>query len=185
GNAGDYARTSPSLAGGTLVVGVIKRSTAVPGPNMLGIDTATGALKWKTQIHPDPHAAMTGSPVLVGNTIITGVSANGASGPGAIFRGAIVALDAQTGTILWQTYSLPDNGGVPGGYAGATMFSPPAVDREEGLVYGTFGQTYTVPATVADCHAANDAANGGFDESCEPQDPVTKNTTAFWKSIVA
>ena len=129
GNAGDYARTSPSLAGNTLVVGVIKGSTAVPGPNMLGIDARTGALRWKTQIHPDSHAAMTGSPVLVGDTIITGISANGASvRPTATFRGAIVALNAQTGRILWRTYSLPDNGGVPGGYAGATMFSPPAVE---------------------------------------------------------
>src|SRR5256885_7700676 len=51
-----------------------------------------------------------------------------ASGPGATFRGAIVALNAQTGRILWRSYSLPDNGGLPGGYAGATMFSPPAVE---------------------------------------------------------
>src|SRR4051812_28949987 len=163
GNAGDYARTSPSLAGNTLVVGIIKGSTAIPGPNMLGIDAATGALKWKTQIHPDSHAAMTGSPVLVGSTIITGISANGAGGPNAIFRGAIVALDAQTGSILWRTYSLPDNGGVPGGYAGATMFAPPAVDVAAGLVYGTFGQTYTVPASGAACHAANDAAPDRLD----------------------
>jgi polyvinyl alcohol dehydrogenase (cytochrome) len=178
GHTGDYARTSPSLAGNTLVVGIIKGSTAIAGPNMLGIDAATGALKWQTQIHPDPHAAMTGSPVLVGNTIITGISANGAGGANATFRGAVVALDAQTGAILWQSYSLPDNGGVPGGYAGATMFSPPAVDVEEGLVYGTFGQTYTVPASVAACHAAQDAAAGGFDETCEAPG-------AFWKSIVA
>jgi polyvinyl alcohol dehydrogenase (cytochrome) len=179
GNAGDYARTSPSLAGDTLVVGIIKGSTAVPGPNMLGIDAATGALRWKTQIHPDPHAAMTGSPVLVGDhTIITGISANGAGGSTATFRGAIVALDARTGAILWRTYSLPDNGGVAGGYAGATMFSPPAVDVAEGLVYGTFGQTYTVPASVAACHALQDAAAGGFDETCEAPG-------AFWKSIVA
>ncbi len=71
GNTGDYARTSPSLAGHTLVVGVIKGSTAVPGWNMLGIDARTGVLRWKTRIHDDPHAAMTGSPVLVGDTIIT------------------------------------------------------------------------------------------------------------------
>jgi len=178
GHAGDYARTSPSLAGNTLVVGIIKGSTAVAGPNMLGIDAATGALKWQTQIHADSHAAMTGSPVLVGNTIVTGISANGAGGANATFRGAVVALDAQTGAILWRTYSLPDNGGVLGGYAGATMFSPPAVDVEEGLVYGTFGQTYTVPASVAACHAAQDAAAGGFDETCEAPG-------AFWKSIVA
>ena len=118
---------------------------------------------------------MTGSPVLVGDTVITGVSANNAGGPTSTFRGAIVALDAQTGEILWQTYSLPDNGGVPTGYAGATMFSPPAVDESLGLVYGTFGQPYRKPASVDACNAA---APGGFSESCE-------QPGAFLKSIVA
>ena len=88
---------------------------------------------------------MTGSPVLAGDTIYTGVSASGAGGPNATFRGAIVALNAQTGRLLWRSYSVPDNGGVPGGYAGATMFSPPAVSLRAGLVYGTFGQPYTDP----------------------------------------
>jgi polyvinyl alcohol dehydrogenase (cytochrome) len=176
GNAGDYARTSPSLAGNTLVVGIIKGSTSVPGPNMLGIDARTGALRWKSQIHPDPHAAMTGSPVLVGDTIITGISANGASAPAtATFRGAIVALNARTGDILWRSYSLPDNGGVPGGYAGATMFSPPAVSEAAGLVYGTFGQAYTEPASVTACHAAN----GGFTESCEQPGSYLRSIVAF------
>jgi hypothetical protein len=114
---------------------------------MLGINARTGDLRWITQVHPDPKGIMTGSPVLVGDTIITGVSATGAAGPNATFRGAIVALHAQTGRILWRSYSVPDNGGVPGGYAGATMFSPPAVDTEDGLVFGTFGNPYVEPAT--------------------------------------
>ena len=179
GNAGDYARTSPSLAGNTLVVGVIKGSTAVPGPNMLGIDATTGDLRWKSQIHPDSHAAMTGSPILVGDTIITGISANGASAPAtATFLGAIVALNAQTGEIRWRTYSLPDNGGVPGGYSGATMFSPPAVDASLGLVYGTFGQPYTEPPSVTACHAAHGGASG-FLESCEQPGSYLRSIVAF------
>ncbi len=169
GIAGDIARTSPSVAGHTLVVGDLKH------PDMLGIDTETGDLRWLTQVHPDPKGIMTGSPVLVGDTIYTGVSASGASGPGATFRGAIVALNAQTGRILWTTYSLPDNGGVAGGYAGATMFSPPAVDRSAGLVYGTFGQPYTEPASVTACHAAH----GGFTESCEQPGAYLKSVVAF------
>src|SRR5499427_9787002 len=52
GIAGDYARTSPSLDGDVLVVGVI-RPSLTSGPNMLGIDANTGALRWATQIHPD------------------------------------------------------------------------------------------------------------------------------------
>jgi polyvinyl alcohol dehydrogenase (cytochrome) len=169
GIPGDIARTSPSVAGNTLVVGDLK------APNMLGIDEATGDLRWITQVHPDPHGIMTGSPVLAGDTIYTGVSASGASGPQATFRGAIVALNAQTGRILWRSYSLPDNGGVPGGYAGATMFSPPAVDVADGLVFGTFGQPYTEPASVTACHAAH----GGFTESCEQPGSYLKSIVAF------
>src|SRR2546430_3814984 len=131
---------------------------------MLGIDAKTGELRWMTQVHPDPKGIMTGSPVLAGDTIYTGVSASGASGPNATFRGAIVALNARTGQILWRSYSLPDNGGVPGGYAGATMFAPPAVDVAAGLVYGTFRQAYTEPASVTAGHAAH----RGFTRSCEP-----------------
>jgi polyvinyl alcohol dehydrogenase (cytochrome) len=169
GIAGDIVRTSPSLARDTLVVGDLK------APNMLGIDARTGNLRWITQVHPDPKGIMTGSPVLAGDTIYTGVSASGASGPGATFRGAIVALDAQTGRVRWRTYSLPDNGGVAGGYAGATMFAPPAVDLSAGLVYGTFGQPYTEPASVTACHAAN----GGFAESCEQPGAFLKSVVAF------
>jgi polyvinyl alcohol dehydrogenase (cytochrome) len=169
GIAGDIARTSPSVAGNTLVVGDLRH------PYMLGINAQTGELRWITQVHPDPKGIMTGSPVLAGDTIYTGVSALGASGPGATFRGSIVALNAQTGRILWQQYSLPDNGGLAGGYAGATMFSPPAVDLPAGLVYGTFGQTYTEPASVTACHAAH----GGFTESCEQPGSYLKSLVAF------
>jgi polyvinyl alcohol dehydrogenase (cytochrome) len=169
GIAGDIARTSPSVAGNTLVVGDLKH------PDMLGIDADTGELRWITQVHPDPKGIMTGSPVLAGDTIFTGVSASGASGPGATFRGSIVALNAQTGRILWQHYSLPDNGGVAGGYAGSTMFSPPAVNVPAGLVYGTFGQPYTEPASVTACHTAH----GGFTESCEQPGSYLKSIVAF------
>jgi len=169
GIAGDLARTSPSLFKDILVVGDLK------APKLLGIDTKTGALRWMTDVHPDPKGIMTGSPMLAGDTIFTGVSASGASGPNATFRGAIVAVDAQTGHLRWRTYSLPDNGGLPGGYAGATMFSPPAVDVSAGLVYGTFGQPYTEPASVTACHAAH----GGFTESCELPGSYLKSVVAF------
>jgi polyvinyl alcohol dehydrogenase (cytochrome) len=169
GIADDVARTSPTLFEDLVVVGDLK------APKLLGIDTKTGALRWMTDVHPDPHGIMTGSPMLAGNTIFTGISASGASGPNATFRGAIVAVDARTGRLLWRTYSLPDNGGLPGGYSGATMFSPPAVDVSAGLVYGTFGQPYTEPASVTACHAAH----GGFTESCELPGSYLKSVVAF------
>src|SRR5262245_28795720 len=72
GIPGDIARTSPSLIGNTLVVGDLRH------PNMLGIDARTGELRWLTQVHPDPKGIMTGSPVLSGDVIFTGISASGA-----------------------------------------------------------------------------------------------------------
>ena len=169
GITGDIARTSPSVAGNTLIVGDLRH------PYLLGINATTGELRWRTEVHPDPKGIMTGSPILAADTIYTGVSASGASGPNATFRGAIVALNAQTGRLLWRSYSVSDNGGVPGGYAGATMFSPPAVDLPDGLVYGTFGQAYTEPASVTACHAAH----GGFAEACEQPGSFVKSIVAF------
>lgn len=168
GIAGDFARTSPALAGNTLIVGDIRH------PNLLGIDATTGKLRWMTQVHPDPKGIMTGSPVLAGGIIYTGVSATGAGGRLTTFRGTIVALNPQTGRILWRAYSLPDNHDAPGGYAGATMFAAPTVDLADDLVYGTFGQPYIEPESVTACHASH----GGFTESCE-------QSGAYFRSIVA
>src|SRR5206468_3714257 len=50
-----------------------------------------------------------------------------------------------------------------------------AVDLPAGLVYGTFGQPYTEPASVTACHAAH----GGFTESCEQPGSYLKSVVAF------
>ncbi len=177
GIANDIARVSPSLDGNVLIVGSLSR------PLMVGINATTGEKMWMTQVNPDKQAAghgiMTGSPVLVGDTVITGVSASGAGGVNATFRANIVALNALTGELLWSTYAVPDNGGQTGGYAGATMFAPPAVDLSagpHGLVYGTFGQAYREPDSVAACNASQ--PNHFFSESCE-------QAGSYFDSIVA
>jgi polyvinyl alcohol dehydrogenase (cytochrome) len=175
GIANDISRTSPSLAGKTLVIGDLL------APNMMGIDAKTGDLQWITQVHPHPAGIITGSPVLAGDRIYVGVSSRESSYDPAhglvccTFRGALVALDAQTGRIVWRTYGLPDNGDVPGGFAGAAIIAPPAVDLAAGLVYVAYGNLYTQPATVAACNAASP---NGFSESCIPPG-------AYFKSLVA
>src|SRR5215475_3966204 len=55
GIAGDITRTSPSLAGDTLVIGDLS------APNMMGIDAGTGELRWITRLDQDSHAIITGS----------------------------------------------------------------------------------------------------------------------------
>jgi polyvinyl alcohol dehydrogenase (cytochrome) len=171
----DISRTSPSLAGNTLVVGDLL------APDLMGIDAKTGDLRWITQVHPHPAGIITGSPVLAGDKIYVGISSRESTYDPAhgltccIFRGAVVALNAQTGDILWRSYGLPDNGGVPGRFAGAAIIGPPAVDLSNGLVYANFGNPYSEPASVAACNAA---APNGFSESCEPPG-------VYWKSAVA
>jgi len=73
GIRGDISRTSPALARDTLVIGDLS------APNMIGVDARTGELRWITQLNPDSHAIITGSPVLAGDTIYVGTSQSGVS----------------------------------------------------------------------------------------------------------
>jgi polyvinyl alcohol dehydrogenase (cytochrome) len=166
GIPGDISRSSPSLARNTLVIGDLG------APIMMGIDATTGDLRWSTRLDPDPHAIMTGSPVLADDTIYVGTSQSGVS----TYPGALVALDAQTGRILWRRYSLPNPNGVPGGYWGAVMFGPPAVDLPDGLVFATFKVAAGEPAAVKACHAADP---NGFNESCEQPGSYLSSIVAF------
>lgn len=166
GIPGDLSRTSPSLAGHTLLIGDLS------APNMMGIDARTGDLRWITRLDPDPHAIITGSPVLAGDTIYVGTSQSGVS----TYPGALVALEAQTGTILWRRYSLPNPQGLPESYWGAVMFAPPAVDLSNGLVFGTFKVAAGEPAAVKACNASDP---NGFNESCEPPGSYLSSVVAF------
>ncbi|KAL2546867.1 Polyvinylalcohol dehydrogenase [Forsythia ovata] len=65
------------------------------------------------------------------------------------FRGSLVKLDIRNGKILWQTYTLPDNGGKLGGYLGAVIWgSSPSIDIFRGLVYVSTGNLYLAPVNV-------------------------------------
>jgi polyvinyl alcohol dehydrogenase (cytochrome) len=170
GVARDNSRSSPVLAGNTLVIGDL--SAAGTPPHMLGINATTGDLRWSTQVDPDPHAIMTGSPVLAGDTIYVGTSQAGASA----YPGSLVAIDAQTGRVLWRTYSLPNPQGLPGGYWGAVMFGAPAVDLPDGLVFASFKVAQGEPPAVAAC---NKAQPHGFAESCEEPGSHLSSIVAF------
>ena len=88
---------------------------------------------------------------MLGNRLYIATSSSGGGAARQIFRGSMIALDIRTGRIIWQTFVLPDNGGVPGGFAGGAFVNPPAIDVENGLVFGAAGQLYTQPASVTAC----------------------------------
>ncbi|XP_018732841.2 polyvinylalcohol dehydrogenase [Eucalyptus grandis] len=72
----------------------------------------------------------------------------------SVVRGSLVKLNILPGAILWQTYTLPDNGGELRGYDGACIWgSSPAIDPKRRLAYVATGNHYTAPAKVQECQA--------------------------------
>jgi polyvinyl alcohol dehydrogenase (cytochrome) len=161
GIAGDISRTSPAITGNELITGDgVDSSKLSAGARVFAVNRTTGALLWSVRVDSNPAAIITGSPAVYNGVAYVGISSYEeglASQPGyqcCTFRGAVVALSATTGKILWKTYTVPsDNGGgdsnLPGYYAGGSVWgSAPAVDPGNGLLYVATGNNYAVPAGV-------------------------------------
>jgi polyvinyl alcohol dehydrogenase (cytochrome) len=170
-----YSRVSPAIHGNDLIVGdIASSSTLHDGARIIAINQQNGALHWATQVEKHPAAIITGSPVVVGDMVVVGISSNEeglADQPGyecCTFRGSMVALDANTGQVLWQTYTVPDNGGKVGGYSGGAIWQPPAIDAVKGLIYVGSVNNYTVPDSVEACQKK---VSAGMAVSCmDPAD---------------
>jgi polyvinyl alcohol dehydrogenase (cytochrome) len=166
---GALSRTSPAYARGMIFIGDLNG-------NMMGIDAATGDLLWITELDPNPNTIVTTSPVVHGNRLYIATSSSGGGVARQIFRGSMVALDIHTGKIIWQTFVLPDNGGVPGGFAGGAFVNPPAIDVESGLIYAAAGQLYAWPDAVDPCF---ETPEGWDEEACFPPGAYFNSVIAF------
>jgi polyvinyl alcohol dehydrogenase (cytochrome) len=163
GTTGAFARTTPAIAGDTLILGDQATSaSSPPGASVFAIDKKTGALIWVTKLDSNPNAVITQSAVVDGNVAYVGVSSleEGTAAfvpnyPCCTFRGSMVALDVRTGAILWQTYMAPALAGTVAGtlaYPGASVWgSTPVIDHARGSVYISTGNNYAVPAAVTSC----------------------------------
>lgn len=152
--ANTHSRTTPAVVGGKLYLGTQE------GAYVLGIDAASGALLWKTQVESaDPAAMVTTSPAVANGIVYTGVASNqealAAFGfPCCSARGSAVALDAATGAIVWKTYT------VPAGYTGGSVWgSSPVVDLARHTVFVSTGNNYSHPTDLMylSCIAAGHA----------------------------
>jgi len=165
----DKARTTPALAEDRLIVGT--QGPFGGGGLVLAFDRATGALLWATQVATHPAAIITQSATVFDGRVYVGVSSLEEAFaafipdyPCCSFRGSMLALDLETGAILWQTYTAPD------GYSGNAVWgSSPAIDTRRGQLYIATGNNYTVPEAVLEC-----VANAGDDPdakaACLPAD---------------
>jgi polyvinyl alcohol dehydrogenase (cytochrome) len=159
------SRVSPAVHGDDVIIGDLQGE--VPnyvlhkGANLIALNRQTGKQHWITKVDDQPAAIITGSPVVYGHTVYVGISSNEEvvaipdSYKCCTFRGSVVAVDANTGKVLWKSYTAPDNGGNPGGYSGNPVWQPPAIDPERGLLYVGTGNNYNVPASVLACTATN------------------------------
>ncbi|KAF8390230.1 hypothetical protein HHK36_024755 [Tetracentron sinense] len=146
------SRATPTVVHDLLITGIF-------GPAIvIAVKRSTGELVWMTQLDPRPRTQITMSGTFYRGYFYVGISSleNFQSPPlCCTFRGSMVKLDARSGALVWQTYTIPDNGGKLGGYSGAAVWgSSPSIDIFRNLVYVGTGQLYTAPPEVVECQKA-------------------------------
>lgn len=142
----------------------------------VAIDADTGKRLWTTVIDDQPGEQMTGAPTYWDGKLFVPISSGNEAFAGIAswecckFRGALVALDAVTGKVLWKRYTTEV---VPHPFrknsAGMTMWGPsggsiwvaPTVDAARRLIYVGTSNSYTdVPYDNADSVMAIEADTG-------------------------
>jgi polyvinyl alcohol dehydrogenase (cytochrome) len=122
-------------------------------PRLVALSLSDGNLRWNTVLVSHPGASVFGSPVFWDGRVYIGTS--GPNDDNTTARGSVVALDEATGTVDWQTFT------VPPGSDGAGVWSTPAIDTATGRVYVGTGNNYHSPTTATeDSILALDAASG-------------------------
>ncbi len=148
-------RDGPTVSGGKVYFGDLLG-------NFYALNAKTGAFAWAKKLDAHPASRITGSPIAWRGKIYVGVSSfeNAAAlnptYPCCTFRGSLVALDGKTGTELWRYYTISQPAqqtgvniyGIPQyGPSGVSVWSSPAIDPINGLIYFGTGQNYSNPAT--------------------------------------
>ena len=160
GIEGDFARATPAVVGNMIIVGD-QGGYLHAGAHLIAVNKKDGSPIWVTQVESYQAAIVTQSAVVDGAgtfkfpVVYVGTSSQdelfAATIPGYTlgFRGSIMAVNANTGQIVWKTYTVPD------GYTGGAVWgSTPAIDHARGSLYIDTGNNYSVPPDVLDCVAA-------------------------------
>ena len=127
---------------------------------LYSLDQETGEINWSTRMDEHPQTDLYSSPVVVDGVVYIGVGAweTVVAKKDYDFRGSMAAVDAKTGEILWKTY-LTDNDEKSG--AGVSVWAPPVIDQENGLVFVGTGQALEEPsAPLGDSVIAFDIDSG-------------------------
>ena len=142
----------------------------------VALDADTGRQLWKTVIDDQPAEQMTGSITYWKGKLFVPISSGNeafAQSPAwecCRFRGALVAMDATTGKVLWKRYTddtVPhpyrtnSAGKQMWGPSGGSIWTTPTIDPVRGLIYVATSNSYTdVPYPLADSVLAIDIGTG-------------------------
>jgi len=126
------------------------------------LDVAEGSLIWKTRVGWHPESNNTGSPALHDGRLFVPISSMEVVTAGdpayecCTSSGAVAALDAASGDVLWYHRVIPGYPEEAGRNAagtqlyapsGAPVWASPTIDVDRGLVYVGTGENYTRPTT--------------------------------------
>ncbi len=179
GIAGDWARGTPALVNGMLILGNQSGRLQTPQPaRVFAVNTTTGALVWSTQVDSTNMSYITHSPIVYNGTAYVGIASNEEFMAGLVsaangwtwhFRGSVVALNVNTGAIKWQAYTVPS-----GYYGGAVWGSTGAINTINNTLYMAVGNNYWVPTSAQSC-----LRSGGSPASCLAANDYFDSVVAF------
>jgi polyvinyl alcohol dehydrogenase (cytochrome) len=129
--------------------------------NVYGVDANSGAQLWTRKVEEHPQARATGSATYYNGRLYVPMAGIGEEAVGSrpnyeccTFRGSVTALDANSGAVVWKTYTITEEpkkrgltkeGGQAWGPAGAGIWSAPTIDARRRVLYVSTGNGYADP----------------------------------------
>jgi polyvinyl alcohol dehydrogenase (cytochrome) len=129
---------------------------------LIALQATTGQEVWRTRISDHPRAMISGSAAEFDGILYQGISSwevFWAANPFyacCTFRGGVVAIDANSGDIVWRAYTIAEEPAVTRsrwllpdhkGPSGAPVWSQPAIDTRRRRLYVGTGENYSSPST--------------------------------------
>jgi polyvinyl alcohol dehydrogenase (cytochrome) len=144
--------------------------------NVYALDARTGTLIWKRNLSPRLLSHVTGAPVFYEGRLFVGLAgseelvSSDPHYPCCTYRGSLWALDANSGKVIWKTYTIPEApkptkknsiGTQLWAPAGASIWDAVTIDAKQHAIYAGVGNAFTEPAAkLSDSIAAFDMKTG-------------------------
>ena len=131
------------------------------GPYLIALDQASGALLWQSKwtqgkntlnvIDTQPGSDVYGSPMIFDGLVFEGISGGAAElgdeSDRYAFQGSFVLIDAATGKVIKKTWTIHPPHKPEDNFAGAGIWSTPAIDPKAKVLYVGTGNPFKPEAS--------------------------------------